>query len=134
MWYTNVNSEYTDFIEKMIAGCFDDMRRVSIASKKVSITAHGNPFALINSPHLSRQRFAHLNRRVGHPETIVRCRNIPPTSIGDHAAVIRPAETPPRKEKIPICTLVNDVRANQRKNKSSEVVLICKSFTAVWTC
>ena len=31
------------------------------------------------------------------------------------------------------CTLVNDVRANQRKNKSSEVVLICKSFTAVWT-
>lgn len=28
MWYTNVNSEYTDFIEKMIAGCFDDMRRV----------------------------------------------------------------------------------------------------------
>ena len=63
---------------------------------------HLDPPPLGNDPDLPSQRFTHLNRRFDHPETIVRCRNIPPTSIGDHAAVIRLTRSATRKEKIQI--------------------------------
>ena len=37
-----------------------------------------------------------------------------------------------RRHAVYKCTLVNDVRPNKQKNKSSEVGISCKSFTAVW--